>query len=72
LEHNELWLALETIAEALRGAGVAVSDDERADIVELARIMGMDNSVVAGLALAAARARQQHERTDSPLPRAAR
>jgi hypothetical protein len=50
LEHNELGLALETMAYSLAEARAGLADDERSDILELARTMGMDDGVSTEIA----------------------
>ena len=51
LDHNELGLALETMAEALSEAAAPISDHERAEMLDLVADMRMDGRVSHALAL---------------------
>jgi hypothetical protein len=50
IDHNEHGLALETLAEALGDAGARVTDDERSEMLGLARQMQMEDFVPNALA----------------------
>ncbi len=50
IDHNEQGLALETLAEALGDAGARVTNDERSEMLDLARQMEMDDFVPNALA----------------------
>ena len=50
LEHNELGLALEMMADALSEDEAAIADDERADMLGLVQRMGMTDHVERPLA----------------------
>ena len=51
LDHNELGLALETMADGLGEAGAPVEDQERSEILALVGVMRMDDRVPRALAL---------------------
>jgi hypothetical protein len=51
LGHNELGLALETIADALSDGAVPITDLERAEMLVLVDRMSMDDRVSTALAL---------------------
>jgi hypothetical protein len=51
LDHNELGLALETMADALSEAASPISDDEHAEMLDLVADMQMDGRVPRALAL---------------------
>jgi hypothetical protein len=51
LDHNELGVALETIADVLSEAGAPVTDEERGEMLGLVAEMQMDGRVSRALAL---------------------
>lgn len=55
IDHNELALALQWMADALSEDGQPLSADERADMLALARRMKMDDGVPRALASCPAR-----------------
>jgi hypothetical protein len=55
IDHNELGLALEWMADALREHGQPLSADERADMLALMHRMKMDDAVAQALASCPAR-----------------
>ena len=53
VDHNELGLALESIADWLSEAELPISESERADMLALVGRMGMDGRVERALAFCA-------------------
>jgi hypothetical protein len=51
VDHNELGLALETMADALSEAGASIADQERAEILVLVAEMKMSDRVAGALTL---------------------
>jgi hypothetical protein len=56
LDHNELGLALETVADTLSEASTPIDDGERADMFDLVAEMKKDEPVPQALALCPPRA----------------